>query len=461
LDSKSQKSENSRVLRWKNILKIAWPLIVANSFWNLQLTIDRIYLGNYSTEALGAAMAVMGVFWTPMALLQQTASYVMTFVAQYFGAQRLNMIGPSLWQALYLSGIGGLLLLLLIPGTEVLFAWIGHDLSVRQLEVDYFVSLCWSALPTAIVAAASGFFTGVGNTKVIMWINCVGLIGNVILDYIMIFGHFGFPAIGIAGAGYATTIATWMSAVYALYLVFNDPKTELYALRSGWKFDSELMKRFIRYGVPSGFQWALEGLAFTVFLIFIGRMTNGNAALASSGIVVTVMMLAVLPALGIAQAVSVLVGQHLGSQNPQAAEADTWSGLQVAFMYIASVGLSLILFPQFYLSWFENPNDPALWTQVSTIVPFLFMYVAFFTCFDSINLVLSFALKGAGDTRFVTFVAMTLPWPLMVFPTWYMKDWNNAVYFAWGAATLFIVSQSMVFLRRFVGGKWKQMSVIR
>ena len=71
----------------KQILAIAWPLIVANSFWNCSLTIDRIYLGAWSTEALGAAMAVMGVFWTPMALLQQTAGYVTTFVAQYFGAR--------------------------------------------------------------------------------------------------------------------------------------------------------------------------------------------------------------------------------------------------------------------------------------------------------------------------------------------------------------------------------------
>ncbi len=82
--------------KWLNLMKVAWPLIIAracpHSFWNLQLTIDRIYLGNFSTEALAAAMAVMGVFWVPMALLQQTASYLMTFVAQYFGAKEENRI---------------------------------------------------------------------------------------------------------------------------------------------------------------------------------------------------------------------------------------------------------------------------------------------------------------------------------------------------------------------------------
>src|SRR5690606_31010536 len=95
--------------KWKEIFAIAWPLIIANSFWNLQLTIDRMFLGSYTTEALAAAMAVMGVFWTPMALLQQTAGYATTFVAQYYGAKKFEMIGPALWQAIYLSTIGGLL----------------------------------------------------------------------------------------------------------------------------------------------------------------------------------------------------------------------------------------------------------------------------------------------------------------------------------------------------------------
>ena len=90
-----EQKTSSRAQRWKQILAIAWPLIVANSFWNLQLTIDRIYLGAWSTEALGAAMAVMGVFWTPMALLQQTAGYVTTFVAQYFARASMKIDQPS------------------------------------------------------------------------------------------------------------------------------------------------------------------------------------------------------------------------------------------------------------------------------------------------------------------------------------------------------------------------------
>jgi multidrug resistance protein, MATE family len=452
--------KTSRVVKWKIILQIAWPLIIANSFWNLQLTIDRIYLGNFSTEALGAAMAVMGVFWTPMALLQQTAAYLMTFVAQYFGAQQFKMIGPAVWQAIYVSVFGGIAFLLLIPSSSVLFALVGHSESMQGLEVEYFNAICYSALPTALVAVSSSFFTGLGNTRIIMAINGVGLVVNILFDYLLIFGNMGFPALGVAGAGYATTFANIAAAIFGFYLVFQRKNEEKYKVLSGWKLNMQLTRRYIKYGIPSGLQWALEGLAFTFFLIFIGRMANGDAALASSSIVVTIMMLSVLPAMGMAQAVSILVGQYLGEQKPEKAEEASWSGLQVALMYILTAGLSFVLFPNFYLSWFHNPRNTELWNQVAVIVPYLLMYVAVFTVFDCMNLIFSFALKGAGDTRFVSLVALILPWPLMVIPTILVKDWNGAVYWAWGAASVFIILQALVFWRRFVGGLWKKMSVI-
>jgi MATE family multidrug resistance protein len=175
---------------YKEIIKIAWPLVIANSFWNLQLTIDRVYLGMYSTESLGAAMTVMGVFWVPMALLQQTASYVMTFVAQYYGAKENYKIGSAVWNAIYVSIVGGLAFLFLNLISPSFFSVVNHSPSIQGLEVEYFNSVTYSALPAAIIAVVGGFFTGLGQTRTVIWINFVGLILNVILDYVMIFGHY-------------------------------------------------------------------------------------------------------------------------------------------------------------------------------------------------------------------------------------------------------------------------------
>jgi multidrug resistance protein, MATE family len=203
----------TRLNRWKEILHVAWPLIIANSFWNLQLTIDRIFLGMFSTEALGAAMAVMGVFWVPMALLQQTAGYVTTFVAQYHGAKEDHKIGGCVWQAFHVSIIGGIGFLLLNLLSPKFFAMVGHTPVVQELEIAYYNSLAYSALPTALVAAISGFFTGLGKTQIVMGINLTGLVLNAILDYLLIFGNLGFPKLGVEGAGYATAIATYGAAV--------------------------------------------------------------------------------------------------------------------------------------------------------------------------------------------------------------------------------------------------------
>ncbi|MCP5464242.1 MAG: MATE family efflux transporter [Deltaproteobacteria bacterium] len=450
----------SLLQKWKEILSIAWPLIIANGFWNIQLTIDRVFLGSHATESLGAAMAVMGVFWTPMALLQQTACYCTTFVAQYFGAKENQKIGASLWHALYISIIGGILFLFLMFISPYFFKWIGHSPIIQGLESNYFNALCYSALPTAMVAAFSGFFTGLGKTRVVILINASGLLANAIFDYLLIFGKLGFTAYGIAGAGYATSIAAYVSAFVGAVLIYNEKNESLYCVKSAWRPTRDLFYRYFRFGLPSGLQWALEGLAFSVFLILMGRFQNGDAALASSSIVVTVMMIAILPAMGIAQAVMVLVGQHLGEKKPELAEEASWSGVQVSSIYIACVALSFLLIPEFYLSWFQNSQNLELWNEVKTIVPYLLAYVAFFTSFDSLNLNLSFALRGAGDTRFVSLVALIVPWPLMIMPTYLTSHFEKAVYWAWAFASLFIVSQAIIFWRRFVGGKWKSMSVI-
>lgn len=445
---------------WIRIFAIAWPLIVANSFWTLQMTIDRIFLGTYSIESLGAAMAVMGVFWTPMALLQQSASYVTTFVAQFLGSNQKKSIGISLWQGLYFSTIGGIVFLSFNLYSKKFFGYVGHDPEVQKLEVEYFNAIAYSALPTALVAAFSGFFTGLGKTKTVIAINGIGLLLNAVFDYLFIFGNFGFPKLGIAGAGYATSIAGYGSAIFAALVVFTKHNETEFCVKSNWHWNKKIMKSFITYGIPSGLQWALEGLAFTVFLIAIGRLPNGSAALASSSIAVTVMMLAVLPPMGVAQSVMALTGQHVGEKKYDLAIRDTYIGIKMSAIYIFLLGITFILLPDFYLAWFQNNQNPDVWKEVAQISKNLLIFVAIFTTFDSINFNISFALKGAGDTKFVSLVSLFLPWVVFVVPTLLLTKNAKAVYSAWGFVTLYGVVVSIIYFMRFKIGKWKDMSVI-
>jgi MATE family multidrug resistance protein len=450
----------ARLNDWKTLLKFSWPLIVANAFWNIQITIDRIILGQFSAEALAATVGTMGIFWAPMALIQQTAAYVTTFTAQYSGAKQPHNIGPALWQSFYISIFGGILFLLLIPAAPALFKLFGHPAALQLLEIDYFRAICFSALPTALMAAISGFFTGTERPSVTLHMNAIAMVIHAILAYILVFGHFGLPRMGVIGAGVATSIAAFIGCGYGLYLLCAPNLQKKYALLSGYKWNTALMKQYLKFGLPSGLQWALEGLAFTVFLVFIGRMPNGEIALASSGIAVTVMMLAILPILGVAQGIATLVGKHLGEDNPDKAEQVTWTGIQVSLLYISVMATTFFCFPNFYLSWFSNPQNTAIFSQIAAIVPTLLIFVSIFIFFDCINVIFSFALRGAGDTKFVSLIALVLPWPLMVIPTYFVISHIKGVILAWGFVSIYIVIQSLIFLKRFKEGKWRKMRVI-
>lgn len=445
---------------WLPLLNLAWPLIVANAFWNLQITIDRMFLGQYSPDALGASLAVFGVFWAPMALLQQTAAYVATFVAQYYGAKRFSDLSSSLWQSAYVSIAGGLLFLVFIPLAPWLFSLFEHSPTMEKLEVEYFSTLCYSALPTALLAALSSFYTGLGKSKVILILNGTGLVMNVLFDYLFVFGNLGFPALGVAGAGYATSLATALACVPAVCLLARKEYREKFSVFKHWKPRMDMLWRFLRFGVPSGLQWALEGLAFTFFLIFLGRMPNGDQALTGSGITITIMMLSVLPIIGVGQAVSVMVGQAIGEGRPVEGVKTTWSGIQMSFVYIFIMSMSFLFMAEVYTSLFVNDDVILADPQLLVMVKNLLRFVALFTFFDSMNIVFSFALRGAGDTRFVSIMALLLPWPLMVLPTWLVSTHETGVYWAWAGASLFICVQGMVFMFRFLGGKWKSMDVM-
>ena len=157
---------------------------------------------------------------------------------------------------------------------------------------------------------------------------------------------------GVAGAGF--TALTWASAfLWAVPGVSRKNTRASTGVRSGWRYDADLMKRV---EVRRAERLASEplGLAFSIFLVFIGRMSNGDAALAASGIVVTVMMLAVLPALGVAQAVSVLVGQHQGKAAREIGSRDV-EHCRWLLMYILLVDLTFVLFRVFISAGFTIP----------------------------------------------------------------------------------------------------------
>ena len=442
----------------KTLVALAWPLVVSNSFTTVQVFIDRLFLSWYDVDTATAAVLANTLFWLPYALLFPTAGYVATFAAQYTGAGRPRRVGPAVWQGIYFSVIAGLATLALIPLAEPIFRLIGHDPTIQALEVQFFRCLCWLALPGLLTATVSAFFSGRGQSTVVMAINLVGLVVTAALDYCLIFGRLGFPEWGLVGAGWATVAGASASAVLGLALMLRRRYREENATASGWRFEPALFLRFLRYGLPSAAQWALDMTAFTAFLVITGWF--GTSELGATGLVLTINAVAFIPMLGVGQAVAVLVGRSLGEDRPDRAARMTWVGLAVAGGYMGALAVLYVSFPTVFIAPFQGDNDPAKWHAIADRVAILLWFVAAFSVFDAANIVLSFGLRGAGDTLFVSLVSLFLAWPVMVLPTWLAWKYGWGLYWAWAFASVYICLQATCFLVRFRGGRWKTMRVI-
>jgi MATE family multidrug resistance protein len=152
------------------------------------------------------------------------------------------------------------------------------------------------------------------------------------------------------------------------------------------------------------------------------------------------------------------VGQRLGQDRPQIAERSTWNGFGLAWLYMGTIAVFYALTPGLFLFVFQGKGAEA--EGVAALVPVLLRFVAVYSLFDSMNLTFSFALRGAGDTRFVTILSLALAWPIMVVPSWAAWYYGWGIYWAWTFASVYVIALGFTFLLRFRAGKWKTMRVI-
>ena len=442
----------------RELLKLALPLVVSQSFMTVQIFVDTVLLSWHDPKEMAASFPAVMWYWLFFGFLQVTAGYTSTFVAQYTGAKRHHRVGPAVWQGIHFAVVAGLLFLLVVPLAPHLIALAGHPADIQPLETIYLKCLCYAGLPMLVMGAVNGFFSGRGQTWTVLGIEAFGTAINVALACLLIFGQAGFPEMGIEGAGWATVAGSWASALLALGLMLRKKFRVRFGTLSGWKPERELMRRLMKYGGPAGMQVFLDVLVFNAFTQLVGSL--GEAALGATTLTIRLNMIAFLPMMGLGQAVCILVGQRLGENKPEFAEKSTYTGLKWMFGYMCCVALIYVSFPTLLLAVFEGDKDPEAFAAIASVAPTLLIFVAVFSLADAINLTFSFALRGAGDTKYVTLLTFSLAWPLMVIPTALTVYYGGNVYLCWVFATAHIIGMSVCFWFRFRGGKWKSMRVI-
>jgi MATE family, multidrug efflux pump len=455
----------------RELLKLALPLIVSQSFMTVQVVVDAVLLSWHDPHEMTASFPAIMWYWLFFGVLQVTAGYTSTFVAQYTGANRPHRVGVAVWQGIYFALIAGVVFLVVAPLSPWLISIAGPPPELHRPQSVYLRCLSFAALPMLVMAAVNGFFSGRGQTWTVLGIEAFGTVVNILLASVLIFGEQGVtklglpgipgtPALGIEGAGWATVAGSYAAALMAIALMLRKKFREQYGTASEWRPERELFGRLMRFGGPAGMQVFLDVLVFHLFTLLVVKL--GVAAAGATTLTVRLNMIAFLPMMGLGQAICILVGQRLGENRPDLAEKSVYTGLKWSFGYMCLVALAYVSIPTLLIEPFR-PDDPAeaeKFEQIAKVVPTLLLFVAFFSLTDAVNLSFAFALRGAGDTKYVTMLTFCLAWPLMVIPTALTVWLGGNVYWCWVFATAHIIGMSVCFWFRFRGGKWKSMRVI-
>lgn len=461
---------------FRELLSIAVPMILSSGTQSMMHVIDRIFLTWYSESAVAAALPAGILFWSCLSFPFGVISYANAFVAQYDGARQPHRVSSSVWQAVYFALVFGLLLLIPTVASEAVFTFIGHGDTVQKLEVEYFTWLCYGGLPAMVAAALACFYSGRGQTMVVFLVNAAAMLVNVVLDYAMIFGHWGFAERGMSGAALATNLANVFAAVSFLLLLMRRDARIGYHFWKHWRPDRILIRDLLRFGGPGGLQMFLDVAGFAAFMMIIGWI--GQRELAATNIAFNLNTLAFIPVIGVGIAVSTLVGHRIGEGRPQIAEASVYKAFVLAGGIMIFFGVIYVLLPQVLLAPYEygansHPAGPtgesgevADFAEVRSVVIVLLRFVAIYSFFDAMAIIFGSAIRAAGDTVFSMIVTFFCAWGLLVIPaylSWTMlaeshRDW--LLFLSWVWCSIYVTTLGFIYFFRFRQGKWKFMSVI-
>ncbi|NUQ64502.1 MAG: MATE family efflux transporter [Pirellulales bacterium] len=440
------------------MLALALPLIVSTMSWTVMNFIDRMFLLWHSRESMAASLPAGMLHFTMICLPLGLASYANTFVAQYHGAGRPDRIGLAVWQGVWIGLVTTPLFLAAIPLAPALFLASGHTGSLLQQEVTYFQVLTFGAGAGVLCGALSSFFTGRGVTWVVMLVDSSGAAMNVLLDYAWIFGHWGLPAMGIEGAAWATVVSQWFRVFLYLVLIHTRSNRQTFRVAAGRRIDWPLLRRLVRFGGPNGLQLLVEVAAFTIFLLLVGRL--GEGAMAATTLAFNINSVAFVPMLGLGLAVTTMVGQQLGSGRADLASRATWTSAWIAGVYTGVIGIFYVLTPDLLMIGHAAGTSPEQFIELRDITVVLLRFVAAYCLFDAMTIVFASAIKGAGDTRFILWNTIVVsPGPVLV--TWAGVRWFGlGLVWCWIVVTAWICVLGVIYLGRFLQGRWREMRVI-
>jgi MATE family multidrug resistance protein len=439
------------------LLRLAVPNVASTVTQTLMSFTDFLIVSRMPAASQAqAAISVAGLtFITLLAMPMGTMTCVTTMVSQSLGAGRQRDCAVYAWQGIWMALLYGTVALLLWPLVPTFYQMFGHEPAVTAMEVSYLHIRLLSLGIAGATVSLDNFFNGIHRPAINTVSAILSVSVNVVLTYAWVLGKLGFPAMGVAGAAWATVVATVVRAAFQLGVMCFGRAASAFEPRKAWRWDRGKMRRLCWVGWPAGAAFLTDIAAWTVFqLAIIGRF--GTTDLAATGGVFRYLEVSFMPAVGIGIAVSTAVGKAIGQGRPLLARRLTWIGTGFNAAYMSLMALLFVLFGE-WLMRFISP-DPAV-VQLGTI---LFVYAAVFQFFDAIAITHSCALRGAGDTMWSSIVGATEVWIILVGGGWLVARLRPDLGSVgpWAFAAAFVIVIGITLFARWRWGPWESFDVI-
>jgi len=397
-------SENRTALigEYKQLVKLSVPITIGQVALIATGFVDTIMAGHISPLALGA-IAVGANLWIPVYLFSVGLMMaVSSMVSHYFGAAQYASIRDLIKQSLLVSGVLGVLGFFTVRQLSILLDWIGIDAGIVPVATDYLLAVSWG-IPAVCAYLALRFASeGIGYTRPMMLIQVTGLVFNIFLNYVFMFGKLGVPAMGAVGAGWATAAVMWINLLMlVLYIISHHRYADIWQaekLKADWKRSREML----RLGLPIALTLVNEVGMFSAVGLLMGSL--GVVEVAAHQIAINFAGMMFMIPLGISAATTIRVGHALGEQRPLDARFRGLAGISLAGICMFATASIMLLLPDYIVSIYSDDAD------VGRMAVSLIFMAAIFQLSDGIQVSAAGALRGVKDTLYPLLVSVVAYW---------------------------------------------------
>jgi len=430
------------------MLALGAPLALAEMGWMAMGVVDTIMAGPLGAGAVGAGSLGNMVFY-PVATWGVGVLLGMdTLVSQSFGAENVQDCRRTLVSGVWLALGLAPLLALVVWGLIPLLGAAGANPHVMLLLAPYLKALIPGVLPLLLFTAFRRYVQAVDIVKPVTFALVSANLVNFAGNWALMYGHWGAPAMGLAGSGWSTSIArAYMAAVLWGSIVRHGRKSGSRVFHLPWRPDIARMRRLIGLGLPAAAQMGLEGAVFGIVSVLAARLDE--ASLAAHGIAVQVIATTYMVPLGISSAAAVRVGQAVGRKDRQGVAVSGWAALLLSSLFMGAAGLALWTAPRSIVRMFIG--DPAVIATGGVLL----RIAAFFELFDGVQVVATGALRGLGDTRTPMLLHFAGYW-LVGLPVAYVLCFR----YGWGAAGIwFGLSAALILIGAALVAVWRRRAI--